>query len=182
MSHNIIVMQYCRAAVAGILRWMTSCAILGMTASCLAHEATPKEARAAIILNLVCACLHIPLLGPFPLPVSETKLRPRPWYAAVLAVSTLMWPAAAGILFANLFSLGREKSPIDTRLRVCAALDIANIALCALQWTMIFKVKKTERFGERYRAIGYQQVQELFEFRVIHRNLLGYFIVVQQVD
>jgi hypothetical protein len=47
---------------------------------------------------------------------------------------------------------------------------------------MIFKVKKTERFGERYRAIGYQQVQELFELRVIHRNLLGYFIVVQQVD
>ncbi|CAI6089599.1 unnamed protein product [Clonostachys chloroleuca] len=166
MSHNIIVMQYCRAAVAGILRWMTSCAILGMTASCLAHEATPKEARAALIVNLVSACLHIPLLGPFPLPVSETKLRPRPWYAAVLAVSTLMWPAAAGILFANLFSLGLYLSR----------------ALCALQWTMIFKVKKTERFGERYRAIGYQQVQELFEFRVIHRNLLGYFIVVQQVD
>lgn len=53
MSHNIIVMQYCRAAVAGILRWMTSCAILGMTASCLAHEATPKEARAALTVNLV---------------------------------------------------------------------------------------------------------------------------------
>uniref|UniRef100_A0A0B7KHQ8 Uncharacterized protein n=1 Tax=Bionectria ochroleuca TaxID=29856 RepID=A0A0B7KHQ8_BIOOC len=167
MSHNIIVMQYCRAAVAGILRWMTSCAILGMTASCLVYDATPKEARAAIIFNLVCDHFHCPC-------------RKRNY--ALGPVSTLMWPAAAGILFANLFSLGREKSPIDTRLRVCAALDIANIALCALQWTMIFKVKKTERFGERYRAIGYQQVQELFELRVIHRNLLGYFIVVQQVD
>ncbi|CAH0050995.1 unnamed protein product [Clonostachys solani] len=182
MGHNIILMQYCRAAVAGILRWITSCAILGMTASCLAYEATPKQARAAIIYNLVCACLHIPLLGPFPLPVSETKLRPRPWYAVVLAVSTLMWPAAAGTLFAYLFSLSHDKSPINTRIRVCAALDITNIVLCVIQWTMIFKVKKTERFGERYRAIGYQEVQELFEIKVIHRNLLGYFIVVQQVD
>ncbi|VUC30712.1 unnamed protein product [Clonostachys rosea] len=182
MGHNIILMQYCRAAVAGILRWISSCVILGMTASCFAHEATPKQARVAIIFNLVCACLHIPLLGPFPLPVSETKLRPRSWYVGVLAISTLIWPAAAGTLFAYLFSLSREKSPIETRLDVCAALDITNIALCALQWIMIFKVKKTERFGERYRAIGYQQVQELFEIRVIHRNLLGYFIVVQQVD
>ncbi|RSL37949.1 hypothetical protein CEP53_015329 [Fusarium sp. AF-6] len=158
---NPIKKLYREAFKADIGRWISACAVIGLTAGLLSKH--PGQDRlAASAFNLAVASLHFFMFKVPVRPSDSTDPRPPIWYMVILAVSTVLWLAAFIVIFVFRNPSQHDDSGVEKRRAgflddvgtgtvamvenlsiACGCFGICAFLFCVYQWSVVHRLLTT---------------------------------------
>ncbi|RSL61719.1 hypothetical protein CEP54_006086 [Fusarium duplospermum] len=158
---NPVKKLYREAFKADIGRWISACAVIGLSAGLLSKH-PGQEMLAASAFNLAVASLHFFMLKVPVRPSGSTDPRPPIWYMIILAASTVLWLAAFIVIFVFRNPSQHNDSGIEKRRAgflddvgtgtvamvenlsiACGCFGICAFLFCVYQWSVVHRLLTT---------------------------------------
>ncbi|KAM5348901.1 hypothetical protein ACJ41O_008724 [Fusarium nematophilum] len=164
-------------------RWISACAVIGLSAGVISKH-PGQRMLAAAAFNLAVGSLHFFMFKVPVCPKGLTNPRPPTWYILLLAISTAMWVAAFVVIFSireagesyDVFSLEKRRTGAFTEIGAgtlalleniriaCGCFGVSAFLFCIYQSYVVHRLfttgfKKSE-MREGYRKINKIEIRK----------------------